>query len=176
MRVSRWTKSYYLPSILQLSQDCHVNLSFFPSQAQSVLALKERRAKTACPVRVVSVWVMCSYVRVLSSPLCLWPAPPILQARTLSISSHYSVTWNHRAKKPNQLLRLLNESNFLPESTRRAHTSMETLNYLTLIQINKSHCHQDCATTQWQTMTVHLNHCMRTATYSIPQNTVNNLI
>lgn len=101
---------------------------------------------------------------------------PILQARTLSISSHYSVTWNRGAKKPNQLLRLLNESNFLPESTRHAHTSIASLNYLLLIQINKSHHHQGYATPQWQTMTTHLYHCTKTTTYSMHQNTVNNLI
>lgn len=122
-------------------------------------------------MRDVSVWVMCSCVGVLLPPLCLWPAPPILQAKTPSISSHYSVTWNHGAKNPNQVLRLLNESNFLPESTRRAHTSIATLNYLTLIQINKSQRHQDCATPQWQAMTTHLYHCAETATYSIPQYT-----
>ncbi len=74
-----------------------------------------------------------------------------------------------RGQKSNQLLRLLNESNFLPESTRRAHTSIATVNYPTLIQINKSHCRQGCATPQWQTMTVRLYHCMKTATYSVPQ-------
>lgn len=124
------------------------------SQAQSVLAVKERRGEKQC-VRwgtcqcewCAPVWGCCP-LHSVSDQL-----PPILQAKTLSISSHYSVTWNHGAKKPNQLLRLLNESNFLPESTRRAHTSIATLNYLTLIQINKSHRHQDCATPQWQTMT-----------------------
>lgn len=146
------------------------------SQAQSVLAVKEQGV-SECPVRDVSLWMMCSCVGVLSSPLCLRPAPPTFQARNLSISSHYSVTWNHRAKKPNQLLSLLNECNFLPESTRRAHTSIATLNYPTLIQINKSHRHLDCATPQWQTMTTHLYHCMKTASYSIHQkNRVNNLI
>lgn len=74
-------------------------------------------------------------------------SPPTFQARNLS--SHYSVTWNHRAKKPNQL-RLLNECNFLPESTRRAQTSIATLNYRTLIQINKDQHHLDCATPQRQ--------------------------
>lgn len=72
--------------------------------------------------------------------------PPILWAETLSISSHYSVTWNEGAKNPRHLLRLLNESNFLPESTRRAYTSIVTLNYVTLIQINKGCCHQDSRT------------------------------
>lgn len=143
------------------------------SQARSVLAVKEREGGQKQCV----LWETCH---------CEWCAPvwgccplysvsdhhhhprPILQAKTLSISSHYSVTWNHGGKKPDQLLRLLNESNFLPESTRRAHTSIATPNYLTLIQINKSRRHQDCATPQWQTMTVHLYHCVRTATYSRP--------
>lgn len=51
-------------------------------------------------------------------------------------------------KQPHHLFHLLNESNFLPESTKRAHTSIETLNDLTLIQINNNHCYQDCATPQ----------------------------
>lgn len=124
------------------------------------LLSKSKGAKTVCPVRDMSVWVMCSCVGVLSSPLCLWPASPILQAKTLSISSHYSVTWNQGAKKPHHLLHLLNESNFLPESTRPSHTSIATLNYLTLIQINKSHRDQDCAIPQRQTVTTHLYHCI----------------
>lgn len=120
------------------------------------LWLKATEAKTVCPVRDMSMWVMCACVwgGVVLSPLSLTTPPTIHRARTLSISSHYPVTWNHGdKKKSNQLLHLLNESNFLPESTRHAHTSMATLNYLTLIQINKSHHHQDCATPngrQWQ--------------------------
>lgn len=148
-----------------------------PSQAQSVLAVKERQGENSVSSEghvSVSDVLLCGGV--VLPTLSLTSSPPILQAKTLSISSHYSVTWNHGAKKPNQLLRLLNESNFLPESTRRAHTSIATLNYLTLIQINKSHRHQDCATPQQQTMTMHLYHCMKTASYSITRNTVNNLI
>lgn len=184
-RISNWligmwaekkkTYSHHLLSS-QLSQECHVTLPL------SVTSTVCSRCKRAAGRKQCVQWGTCH---------CEWCAPvwgccpphsvsdqlpPILQAKTLSISSHYSVTWNHGAKKPNQLLRLLNESNFLPESTRRAHTSIATLNYLTLIQINKSHRHQDCATPQRQTMTMHLYHCMKTASYSIARNTVNNLI
>lgn len=138
------------------------------SLAQSVL-WKERRGENSVS------WERCVSVSdvLLCWGCCPLPSvsdqPPILQARTLSISSHYSVTWNHRAHKPNRLLRLLNESNFLPESTERAHTSIATRNYLTLIQINKRHCHQGCATPQWHTMATHLYHYTRTATSAIPK-------
>lgn len=111
---------------------------------------------------------------VLSSPLRLWPAFPILQARTLSISSHYSVTWNRggggQKKIPHHLFHLLNESNFLPESTRPARTSTATLNYLTLIQINKRHRDQDSVIPQRQSMTTRLYHNTETASYAIPTN------
>lgn len=40
------------------------------------LLSKSKGAETVCPVRDMSVWVMCSCVGVLSSPLCLWPASP----------------------------------------------------------------------------------------------------
>lgn len=107
----------------------------FPrSQAQSVLAVKERRGeKTLCTVWDVSVWAMWPDVGVSSLLLHFWRAPQSLQAKTLSISSHYSVTWNHKAKKLNQLLCLPNESNSLPERTRHAHISIATWNWLTLI-------------------------------------------
>lgn len=114
----------------------------------------------------VSLWVMRSCMGLVFPPSSMTRNPPQPPGQTLlhlSISSQYSVTWNHGAKKLNQLLRLLNESNFLPESTKRAHISIATLNYLTLIQINKRHHHQDCATPRWQTVTTLLYNRMKTA-------------
>lgn len=94
------------------------------------------------------VWDCCP------SPLSSRPGP-------VPISSHYSVTWNQEGKgsekrNHDHLFHLLNESNFLPQSTRRAHTSVATQNYLTLIRINKSRCDQDSAVAWRQTLTAHL--------------------
>lgn len=91
-RLSDWFRctradSYHLAVVPRLS----CNFVAF-SHKHSLFLQTER------PARDMSVWMMCSCVGALSSPLCLWPASPILQAKTLSISSHYSVTWNHGAK------------------------------------------------------------------------------
>lgn len=88
---------------------------------------------------------------------------------------HYSVTWNRggegkKKKKPHHLFHLLNESNFLPESTRPARTSMATRNCLTLIQINKRHCDQDSVIPRRQSVTTRLYHDTETASHAIPTN------
>lgn len=139
----KWNNLKTSPPVLTVVPRLSCDFVALSHKHSLFLLSKSTGAETVCPVRDMTVWVMCSYVGVLSSSLCLWPTSPVLQAKTLSISSHYPVTWNQRAKKPRHLLRLLNESNFLPESTY-IHRN---LNYLTLIQINKSHCHQDCAAT-----------------------------
>lgn len=82
-------------------------------------------------------------------------SPPSSRPGPSPIASHYSVTWNQegegskkekrKRRNPDYLFHLVNESNFLPERTGRACTSVATQNYLTLIWINKTQSNQDSA-------------------------------
>lgn len=165
-------ESYHLAVVPRLS----CNFVAFSHKHSLFLQSKSKGAETVRPARDMSVWLMCSCVGALSSPLCLWPASPILQAKTLSISSHYSVTWNHGAKKPHHLLHLLNESNFLPESPGPAHASIATLNYLTLIQINKSHHDQDCTIPRRHADRASISPCADNNSSYTPKSRVNYLV
>lgn len=110
--------------------------------------LKTKGAKTVSLVTDTSHWLM--------QPQCGTAAPHPHPSGQDPLPSLHITQWpetkrGREAKKekrnPDHLFHLLNESNFLPESTRRVRTSVATLNYLTLIRINKSWRDQDRAVT-----------------------------
>lgn len=136
-----------------LSQECLVTLSL--GYVHVLLLLWNSRGtenSMSCEKRVSVSDALVFQGAVLSAPSPTG-CPPSSGPRP-SPSLHiiqWPETWGGGGcKNPCHLLRLLNESNFLPESTRRAYTSIVTLNYVTLIQINKGRRHQDSsATQQW---------------------------
>lgn len=109
---------------------------------------KTKGAKTVRLLKDMSPWLMQPQSGVVAPhprPAGQDPLPSLHITQWPETERGREAEKRKRKRNPNNLFHLLNESNFLPESTWRAHMSMAPQNYLTLIWSNKSQCDQDSA-------------------------------